>query len=63
MSAGQGGHPERAGLLAGRVDVVGEDDPARVAGQQRDLARASAPCPGSATTFSKPAWWAIRASV
>ena len=36
---GQGGHAERAGLLAGRVDVVGEHDPARVARQQRDLAR------------------------
>ena len=39
MSAGERGHPERAGLLAGRVDVVGEHDPARVSRQQRDLAR------------------------
>ena len=31
--------PSVAGLLARRVDVVGEHDPARVAGQQRDLAR------------------------
>ena len=29
--------PERAGLLAGRVDVVGERDPLRVAGDQRHL--------------------------
>ena len=37
---GQRGHPERAGLLAGRIDVVGEHDPLGVARQQRDLARA-----------------------
>ena len=36
---GQCGHPERAGLLARRVDVVGERDPAGVACEQRDLAR------------------------
>ena len=36
---GQGGHAERAGLLARRVDVVGERDPAGVAREQRDLAR------------------------
>ena len=35
---GEGGDPERAGLLAGRVDVIREHDPARVARQQRDLA-------------------------
>ena len=60
--AGQGGHPERARLLARRVDVVGEDDPARVAGQQRDLARRQRGAE-AATTLSKPAWWAISASV
>ena len=37
---------ERARLLAGRVDVVGQGDPLRVAGEQRDLAAASAPCRG-----------------
>ena len=36
---GQRLHPERAGLLAGRIDVVGQRDPPRVARQQRDLAR------------------------
>ena len=45
------------------VDVVGEGDPRRVASQQRDLARASGRSRGEATTLSKPAWWAIRASV
>ena len=34
----EGGHPGAAGLLARRVDVVGEDDPRRIAGEQRDLA-------------------------
>ena len=32
-------HAERAGLLAGRVDVVRERDPLRIPGEQRDLAR------------------------
>jgi hypothetical protein len=45
MSPASAGHAERAGLLAGGIDVVGERDPARVAGQQGDLARRSAPCP------------------
>ena len=35
---------ERARLLAGGIDVVGERDLLGVAGQQRDLARASGPC-------------------
>ena len=34
------GRAERARLLAGRVDVVGQRDPLRVPGDQRDLARA-----------------------
>ena len=54
---------ERARLLARGVDVVGEGDPLRVAGDQRDLLRASARCRGEATTLSNPAWWAISASV
>ena len=37
---------EGAGLLARGVDVVGEGDPLRVPGDQRDLLRASAPCRG-----------------
>ena len=37
--AGERGHPERAGLLAGGVDVVGERDAVGVAGQQPDLVR------------------------
>ena len=39
MSASSAVDAERAGLLARRVDVVGERDPLRVAGEQRDLAR------------------------
>src|SRR6478672_4859449 len=35
----QGGHPGAARLLAGRVDVVREDDPAGVPRQQGDLPR------------------------
>ena len=54
---------ERAGLLAGRVDVVGERDPLGVAGEQRDLARASAPCRATRRRCRSPAWWAISASV
>ena len=34
----EGGHPGAAGLLARRVDVVGEDDPRRIAREQSDLA-------------------------
>ena len=38
MSPASAVTPSVPGLLAGGVDVVGERDPARVAGQQRDLA-------------------------
>ena len=39
MSPASAVTPSVPGLLAGRIDVVGEHDPVRVAGQQRDLAR------------------------
>ena len=45
---------ERARLLAGRVDVVGERDPLRVAGDERDLLRASARCRGSRRRSRSP---------
>ena len=60
---GQGGHAERARLLAGRVDVVGQHDAARRSGSGARPGPGSGPCPRLATTFSKPAWWAISASV
>ncbi len=55
--------PERARLLAGRVDVVGERDLLRVAGEQRRPGPGVSAVPSDATTLSKPAWWAISASV
>ena len=59
---GDGGHAGGPGLLAGRIDVVRQRDPRRVAGEERDLAGVRA-VPSEATTLSKPAWWAISASV
>ena len=55
--------PERPGLLAGRVDVVGERDLLRVAREERRPGPGVSAVPSDATTLSKPAWWAISASV
>ena len=54
--------PKVPAFSPGRVDVVRERDPLRVAGDSATCCGVSA-VPRLATTFSKPDWWAISASV